>query len=437
MNRHMQRLAVQRASALHTATLCTRAFTTPCVTRVPLASFPAAATAAGRPCTRTSAVLRSRAQTRRTFTSSTATAAAAADDDAELEKLLEEEQAEVAVESDAPVGGRALGSTLPSICLLSDTESRELMTAGVVDRIRNFSIIAHIDHGKSTLADRLLESAGNIRALSKEDAQVLDNLQVERERGITVKAQTASMFYRDPRTGFAYVLNLIDTPGHVDFSYEVSRSLAACQGALLLVDSAQGVQAQTLANYYTAMDANLDIIPVLSKIDLPHADIKSAGEQIQVAFDMDPATALPISSKTGVGIDAVFSAIIDRIRAPPSVLSDMPMGTDPLSIPLRALMFDSWFDIHRGVICLIKVVDGAIRKGDKIASFHGDATYDVQEVGLMTGRGQREMEVLHTGSVGYLIAGIKTTREVRLGETFCTYACEAMINGRRLPVPMP
>lgn len=223
------------------------------------------------------------------------------------------------------------------------------------------------------------------------------------------------MFDRDPRDGQAYVLNLIDTPGHVDFSYEVSRSLAACQGALLLVDSSQGVQAQTIANYYTAMDADLDILPVLSKIDLPHADIKSVGEQIQVAFDMDPATALPISSKTGQGIDAVFSAIIDRIKPPEVVIPD---GVDPLTIPLRAFVFDSWFDVHRGVICLVKLVDGSIRKGDKIASYYGDASYDVQEVGIMMGKGTRELDALHAGQVGYLIAGIKTTKEIRLGETF-------------------
>jgi small GTP-binding protein len=224
-------------------------------------------------------------------------------------------------------------------CILNDEEQRELLSSASTDYIRNFSIIAHIDHGKSTLADRLLEIAGNIRALSKQDAQVLDNLQIERERGITVKAQTASMFYRDKRSGKKYLLNLIDTPGHVDFSYEVSRSLAACQGALLLVDSSQGVQAQTLANYYTAMDANLDIIPVLSKIDLPHSDIKSVGEQLQVAFDIDPDTALHISSKTGLGIDKVFEAIIDRVKPPPN---EIKPGFDVLTVPLRALVFDSW-----------------------------------------------------------------------------------------------
>jgi translation elongation factor EF-4 len=194
----------------------------------------------------------------------------------------------------------------------------------------------------------------------------------------------------------------------------VSRSLAACEGALLLIDASQGVQAQTLANYYTAADADLDIIPVLSKIDLPHADIKSVGEQIQVAFDMDPSTALPISSKTGLGIDAVFQALIDRIKPPPP----LPAGVDPLSIPLRALVFDSWFDIHRGVICLVKIAGGSLRKGDKIAAYYGDETYDVQDVGLMMGKGMREVEALHTGQVGYLIAGVKNAKDVRLGETF-------------------
>lgn len=242
--------------------------------------------------------------------------------------------------------------------------------------------------------------------------------------------QTATMFYRDPRTKESYILNLIDTPGHVDFSYEVSRSLAACQGALLLIDSSQGVQAQTLANYYTAMDADLDIIPVLSKIDLPHSDIKSVGEQIQTAFDMDPSTALPISSKTGLGIDSVFSAIIDRVRPPPTPITD---GVDPLTVPLRALVFDSWFDVHRGVICLIKVVEGSIRKGDKIASYYGDQSYDVQEIGLQMGRGMKEVDALHTGSVGYMIGGIKTTKEIRLGETFFKIGSRKGLNRTQVP----
>jgi len=224
------------------------------------------------------------------------------------------------------------------------------------------------------------------------------------------------MFYRDVRTGRSYLLNLIDTPGHVDFSYEVSRSLAACQGALLLVDASQGVQAQTLANYYTAADMDLDIVPVLSKIDLPHADPKAVGEEIQVAFDMDPASALPISSKQGLGIRSVFEAIIDRIKPPPSVAP--AEGAEATSVPLRALVFDSWFDVHRGVICLVKIVSGALRKHDKIASWHGEQEYDVHEVGLMTGKGQRESDALRTGQVGYVIAGVKTTGEVRLGETF-------------------
>jgi translation elongation factor EF-4 len=227
--------------------------------------------------------------------------------------------------------------------------------------------------------------------------------------------ETATMFYRDLRTGLPYILNLIDTPGHVDFSYEVSRSLAACQGALLLVDASQGIQAQTLANYYTALDANLDIIPVLSKIDLPHADIKSVSEQVEVAFDFKPTECLHISSKTGLGIDAVFRAIIDRISPPPSTIKE---GVDATKIPLRALVFDSWFDQHRGVICLVKIVDGLLRKNDRIESWYCETQYDVHELGLMTGKGQRETDALRTGQVGYVIAGVKTTSEVRLGETF-------------------
>lgn len=407
----------------------------------------------------------------------TATAASTAEEDADTSSIA------------AAVGRRPPGTTLPAACLLTEAEQRHAIAFGPTRNIRNFSIIAHIDHGKSTLADRLLESAGNIRPLAKQDAQVLDNLQVERERGITVKAVTATMFYRCPITKEEYVLNLIDTPGHVDFSYEVSRSLAACEGALLLVDASQGIQAQTLANFYTALEADLDIIPVISKVDLPHADVAGVKEQITTAFGMDADSALLISSKTGIGIDAVFDAIVKRIKPPQSpavaaaekaaattaataasayssssssssssstaLTRPFPSAVlDPLSIPLRAFVFDSWYSSHRGVICLVKVVDGAVRRNDRIAPWHGDAStaattttatgatatatnasslspsssspsaggggaiYDVQELGLLLGTSMREVEVLRAGQVGYLIGGIKTTGEVRLGETF-------------------
>ena len=274
-----------------------------------------------------------------------------------------------------------------------------------ISRVRNFSIIAHIDHGKSTLADRLLEQCGNISPLSKQEAQHLDSLQVERERGITVKAQTASLFHRHT-DGELYLLNLIDTPGHVDFSYEVSRSLAACQGVLLLVDATQGVQAQSLANHDAAVAAGLDVVPVVSKIDLPHADVSKVAEEMQAAFGIDTADVIAVSSKTGQNISAVLPAIIARIRPPEG----------RREAELRALLFDSWYDHHRGVVLLLRLMDGEVAKGDKVASYHSERQYEVQEVGLMLPH-QRELPQLSAGQVGYVVAGIRTTSEARLGET--------------------
>jgi len=272
------------------------------------------------------------------------------------------------------------------------------------DRIRNFSIIAHIDHGKSTLADRLLQMADTISSRHKVE-QVLDKLQVERERGITVKAQTASLFCE--HNGKIYLLNLIDTPGHVDFSYEVSRSLYACQGALLVVDAAQGVQAQTMANFYLAFEQDLTIIPVLNKIDMNNADPARVAGEMDKAFDMKLEDCLLVSAKTGLGVERVFGAIVEQIKP--------PVG-DP-DKPLKALLFDSWFDEYRGVICLIEVVDGMIKKGDIVIAAHADQEYEVLDIGLMYPE-PHPTNVLYTGQVGYVITGMKTVREARVGDTF-------------------
>ncbi len=269
--------------------------------------------------------------------------------------------------------------------------------------IRNFSIIAHIDHGKSTLADRLLEVTGTIKKLKNE--QFLDKLQVERERGITVKAQTASLFYT--YKGEEYMLNLIDTPGHVDFSYEVSRSLYACQGALLLVDAAQGIQAQTMANFYLAFQQNLTIIPVINKIDLPAADPERIALQMEKAFDIKKEELILTSAKTGVGIDKLLPAIVEHIT--------YPKGDE--NKPLKALLFDSWYDEYRGVICLIEVVDGCLKKGEKIVAAHSGGIYEILDIGIMHPDPEPTDE-LYTGQVGFLITGMKTVKETRIGDTF-------------------
>lgn len=271
------------------------------------------------------------------------------------------------------------------------------------DKVRNFSIIAHIDHGKSTLADRLLEVTGTLSDRNKNE-QFLDKLQVEKERGITVKAQTASMFYE--YKGDMYLLNLIDTPGHVDFNYEVSRSLYACQGALLLVDASQGVEAQTMANFFLAFDQDLAIVPILNKVDMAAADPDRVALQIKSLFDFEPSEVIRASGKSGIGIKEILEAVIERIPAPKSNLNE----------PLKALLFDSWFDAYRGVICLIAVKDGVIKKGDRIALAQAHETYEVLELGLMYPE-LTSMEALYAGQVGYLITGIKSVREARVGDT--------------------
>ncbi|KIJ10498.1 hypothetical protein PAXINDRAFT_182026 [Paxillus involutus ATCC 200175] len=271
--------------------------------------------------------------------------------------------------------------------------------------IRNFSIIAHIDHGKSTLADRLLELTGTIpkKALGS-NQQVLDKLKVERERGITVKAQTASMTHTV--SGRKYLLNLIDTPGHVDFSWEVSRSLAACQGALLLVDATQGVQAQSISVFHIAKERRLKIIPVLNKIDMPASQPERIVAQLQSIFGIDPDEVLQISAKTGQGVDAVLQAIIERIP-PPSASVDEPF---------KALLFDSHYDRYRGVISLVSIHNGVIRKGDKIASSHSRKKYEVQEVGIMHPE-ELPTTSLQPGQVGYIACNMKESSEAHVGDT--------------------
>lgn len=269
--------------------------------------------------------------------------------------------------------------------------------------MRNFSIIAHIDHGKSTLSDRLLEKTGTLSDRIKHE-QFLDKLQVEKERGITVKAQTASMFYE--HKGTMYLLNLIDTPGHVDFTYEVSRSLYACQGAVLLVDATQGVEAQTMANFYLAFDQELTIVPVLNKIDMSNAQPERVMKQMESLFDFKEAEIIHASGKAGIGITDVLDAVITRIPAPQSDLNQ----------PLKALLFDSWFDDYRGVICLIALKDGMIKKGDLITLAQQGNQYEVLELGLMY-PDQQPMDALYAGQVGYLITGMKTVHEARVGDT--------------------
>lgn len=271
------------------------------------------------------------------------------------------------------------------------------------DLVRNFSIIAHIDHGKSTLSDRLLEHTGTVSERDK-TAQFLDKLQVERERGITVKAQTASMFYT--YKGKTYLLNLIDTPGHVDFNYEVSRSLYACQGAVLLVDAVQGVQAQTMANFYLAFDQDLTIIPVINKVDLPTADPERIALQLGSLFDFSRESIILASAKSNIGIETILHSIVERIPAPVGSTSKL----------LKALLFDSWFDEYRGVICLIAVHDGVIKTGDTVTLAQANVSYEVLEVGLMYPE-LTPADALYPGQVGYLITGMKTVREARVGDT--------------------
>jgi len=273
-----------------------------------------------------------------------------------------------------------------------------------MDHIRNFSIIAHIDHGKSTLADRLIERTGGLSSREM-DAQVLDSMDLERERGITIKAQTAALRYR-ARDGRDYELNLIDTPGHVDFSYEVSRSLSACEGALLVVDASQGVEAQTVANCYTATELGVDVVPVLNKIDLPSAQPERVIQEIEDVIGIPADDAVRTSAKTGEGIDEVLEAVIARI--PP------PKG-DPAA-PLKALVIDSWFDNYVGVVMLLRLIDGTIAPKDRIKLMATGAVHQVEQVGVFTPKSVAR-ERLSAGGVGFMIAGIKDLKEAKVGDT--------------------
>jgi len=273
-----------------------------------------------------------------------------------------------------------------------------------MDHIRNFSIIAHIDHGKSTLADRIIQRCGGLSDREME-AQVLDSMEIERERGITIKAQTAALQYT-ARSGETYQLNLIDTPGHVDFSYEVSRSLSACEGALLVVDASQGVEAQTVANCYTALDLGVEVVPVLNKMDLPQADPERARAEIEDVIGIDAADAIPCSAKTGEGIDEILEAIVHRMPA--------PRGHP--DAPLRAMIVDSWFDNYVGVVMLVRVVDGSLSKGERIRLMASDAVYGAEQLGVFTPNAVAR-ERLSAGEVGFVIAGIKELQAAKVGDT--------------------
>ncbi len=273
-----------------------------------------------------------------------------------------------------------------------------------MDHIRNFSIIAHIDHGKSTLADRLIQRCGGLSDREME-AQVLDSMDIERERGITIKAQTAALTYVS-RDGQTYFLNLIDTPGHVDFSYEVSRSLSACEGALLVVDASQGVEAQTVANCYTALELGVDVVPVLNKMDLPQADPERAKEEIEDVIGIDASEAIPCSAKTGLGIDDILEAVISRI--PP------PKGQP--DAPLRAMIVDSWFDNYVGVVMLVRVVDGELRRGERFKMMATNTVYAAENLGVFTPKSVPR-QALRAGEVGFVIAGIKELQAAKVGDT--------------------
>ncbi|MBD2079548.1 translation elongation factor 4 [Leptolyngbya sp. FACHB-17] len=291
------------------------------------------------------------------------------------------------------------------------------MTDVPVNRIRNFSIIAHIDHGKSTLADRLLQETGTVTARDMKE-QFLDNMDLERERGITIKLQAARMDYT-AKDGQQYVLNLIDTPGHVDFSYEVSRSLAACEGALLVVDASQGVEAQTLANVYLALEHDLEIIPVLNKIDLPGAEPDRVKQEIEEVIGLDCSEAIMASAKEGIGVPDILEAIVKRVPPP----------KDTTKEPLRALIFDSYYDAYRGVIVYFRVMDGQVKRGDKVYLMASGKEYQVDELGVLSPT-QVQVESLHAGEVGYFAASIKAVEDARVGDTIT-------LSAKKAPEPLP
>ena len=273
--------------------------------------------------------------------------------------------------------------------------------------IRNFTIIAHIDHGKSTLADRLIQFCGGLSEREMKN-QVLVSMDIERERGITIKAQTVRLNYRD-KNNIEYQLNLIDTPGHVDFSYEVNRSLSACEGSILVVDAAQGVEAQTLANVYQAIDLDHEIIPVINKIDLPAAEPDRVCKQIEEVIGLDASDAIKVSAKTGEGIEDIFSALIERLPQPKADVSELS----------KALLVDSWYDSYLGVVVLVRVITGELSKGQKIKMLGSNSSYTIDEVGIFTPK-KIALKKLQAGEIGYIIAGIKNVADTQIGDTILT-----------------
>ncbi len=296
-------------------------------------------------------------------------------------------------------------------------------------QIRNFSIIAHIDHGKSTLSDRLLEKTGLMNERTKKD-QALDNLAIERERGITVKSALVSLNYQT-KDGNAHLLNLIDTPGHVDFSYEVSRSLAACEGAILIVDATQGIEAQTIANFYKALEEDLTILPVINKIDLPAADVEKVSDDIEKEFGLDKKDIIAISAKSGIGIDTLLEKIITYFPSPLKAEKAIANSN------LQALIFDSFFDVFRGVIVLVRIFSGELKVGDKVKFFYGQEIFEVEEVGLYQLSREKKKE-LTLGEVGYVILGIKELSKVKIGDTLTHQAkpCREALPGYQEIKPM-
>jgi len=294
------------------------------------------------------------------------------------------------------------------------------------ENIRNFSIIAHIDHGKSTLADRLIQKCGGLEDREMKE-QVLDSMELERERGITIKSQAVKLTYKSKKNGEEYVFNLMDTPGHVDFSYEVSRSLASCEGALLVVDASQGVEAQTLANVYQAIDNNLEILPVINKIDLPAADPDRVKEQIEDVIGIDASNAMLVSAKSGIGIDDLMEAIVDRLPPPKGSVDD----------PLKALLVDSWYDAYLGVVVLVRVFEGNIKAKDKLKFINTGATYEVDRVGVYTPKINYTDE-LQAGNIGFITCGIKEITETKIGDTITheKRPCTNKLPGFKPSIPM-
>ena len=314
--------------------------------------------------------------------------------------------------------------TQPSNPAAAPTKSGAQATG--LSKIRNFAIIAHIDHGKSTLADRLIQTCGGLEEREMSE-QVLDNMDIERERGITIKAQTVRLAYK-AKDGIEYQLNLMDTPGHVDFSYEVSRSLASCEGSLLVVDSTQGVEAQTLANVYQAIDNNHEIVPVINKIDLPAADIEKAKEQVEDVIGLPADEAIPVSGKTGENIDALLEAIVTKL--PPPTEGDE-------TAPTKALLVDSWYDIYLGVVILVRVIDGYLRKGQKVKFMSTGAVRELDRVGMFTPK-KVMLDQLGPGEMGFITASIKDISETQVGDTITDdkKPCETALAGFKPSVPM-